>query len=120
MIPRKTFMVTVEPYDRDLFVSIGVSKEQLIKDIKKEIKQDTTKEFDGNERGALFSFKRKNEEVIFWLWVPRINRRTIAHEVWHATKAVLYYAGVELSDNSEESFAYLNGYLTEIINKGGK
>ena len=36
---------------------------------------------------------------------------TITHEVYHLTLAIINNAGLVQSDDSEEAYAYLNGYL---------
>ena len=42
---------------------------------------------------------------------------TVTHEVYHLTLAILNNAGLVQSDDSEEAYAYLNGYLNGHIIK---
>jgi hypothetical protein len=61
----------------------------------------------------------------YWpvLWLPRRPRTsrehgTLAHECFHITYAILSWAGVVLSSESEETFTYLQGHLvTQVLNK---
>jgi hypothetical protein len=39
----------------------------------------------------------------------------IAHEVYHMTSYILWYAGMEHTQHSEEAFSYLHGYLFNAI-----
>ena len=41
----------------------------------------------------------------------------LAHEAFHAAHGILSYCGVNLSDSSEESYAYMIGWITECIYK---
>ena len=36
----------------------------------------------------------------------------LSHEIFHASIAIMDAVGVELSESSEEAYAYLVGYLT--------
>jgi hypothetical protein len=45
------------------------------------------------------------------------NINTFAHEGLHVTMAILNSCKVEYSEESEEAFAYLQGYVTECIYK---
>ena len=36
---------------------------------------------------------------------------TFSHEIFHLTATILQDAGVKMSDDSEEAWAYLYGYL---------
>lgn len=42
---------------------------------------------------------------------------TIAHEAFHLTCEILHKSGVKLTDDSEEAFAYLLGFITHGIYK---
>lgn len=43
----------------------------------------------------------------------KIDIQTLAHETFHLTRYIMTYIGSELSDESEENWAYLHGYLAE-------
>lgn len=48
------------------------------------------------------------------------NINTFAHEALHVTMAILSSCKVEYSEESEEAYAYLTGYITECIYKTAK
>ena len=39
----------------------------------------------------------------------------IQHEIFHCTAIILRWKGMELCEESEEAFAYLNGYITSEV-----
>lgn len=39
----------------------------------------------------------------------------LAHEITHVTYLILRDVGMELTDSSQEAYAYLNGYITEKV-----
>lgn len=41
----------------------------------------------------------------------------LAHEAFHAAHGILSYCGVNLSTDSEESYAYMIGWITECVYK---
>lgn len=54
------------------------------------------------------------------LWMPKFKWTisdidTLTHEIFHLTYAVMSEVGVRLCDNSEEAFAYYQGYITRQI-----
>lgn len=52
------------------------------------------------------------------LWLPDASHRgAMAHEIFHAVCFVMRKAGIGFSDESEEAFAYLTGYLTDKVNE---
>jgi DNA-binding transcriptional regulator YhcF (GntR family) len=67
---------------------------------------------------AIVHVNSKGEIVI--IIRPDANINTIAHESFHVTYEILKEAGLVLSPKSEEAFAYLNGYIAEIIDNGLK
>lgn len=56
-----------------------------------------------------------NYDVIFH--INSFGLDALAHEVFHLTKYIMEYIGTTLSDDSEEAWAYLTGYLFETIRK---
>jgi len=53
-------------------------------------------------------------ESIF-LWLGDTSHNTIAHEVFHVTSEILRSRSTKLNNNTEETYAYLCGYITEKI-----
>ena len=51
------------------------------------------------------------------LWMPSLPKTTkdcgtLAHEIFHAARFILNKIGINLSDDTEEVYAYLIGYIT--------
>lgn len=72
--------------------------------------------------GFVFDHERCAGRVLrhkgYWpiLWMPRRPRTarewgTLSHEIFHLVYAILSYAGIVLSGESEETFAYLTSHL---------
>lgn len=56
----------------------------------------------------------------FIVWMPRLPQTaaelgTLSHEIFHAVQALMINIGASLSDDSEEAYAYLIGYLTKKV-----
>lgn len=69
-------------------------------------------------------YKQTPYTMIIWLpCIPKISAEygTLSHEIFHAAVAIMQSIGVSLSEESEETYAYLIGFLSkkafEIINK---
>jgi len=46
---------------------------------------------------------------------PNGTLSTVSHEAFHATLKIMEYIGAELNEGSEESYAYLLGYIIDNI-----
>lgn len=59
---------------------------------------------------------------IFYVWVAEPTAYLLSHETFHLTGDILYTRGIPYTYSSEETFAYLNGWLFEQMFKklGGK
>ena len=56
----------------------------------------------------------------FIVWMPRLPQTaaefgTLSHEIFHAVQALMINIGASLSDDSEEAYAYLIGYITKRV-----
>ena len=56
----------------------------------------------------------------FVVWFPHLPTSPlefgfVSHEIFHAAHAIMKNVGVNLSDDSEEAYAYLIGYLTRKV-----
>lgn len=56
----------------------------------------------------------------FIVWMPRLPQTTaelgtLSHEIFHATQALMINIGANLSEDSEEAYAYLIGYITKSV-----
>lgn len=57
-----------------------------------------------------------NGQVI--LWLPDASRKgTVAHEIFHAVCFIMEKVGIGFSNESDEAYAYLIGYLTDKVNE---
>ena len=81
--------------------------------------QEILDDIDDSSTGRSFSI---TDSGPFLLWMPRIPETavefgTLSHEVFHTVCFIMKGIGAEFSDDSEEPYAYLVGYLTEKILK---
>ena len=100
-------------YRRKIQAYIGYSYDELQSAIKKEfgitvdgIEKDT-------HRGAVYTLENKTRGIkclVFWCEFPK-DIESFSHEVFHLTATILQDAGVTLTEESEEAWAYLYGYL---------
>jgi len=56
----------------------------------------------------------------FIVWMPQLPKTaaelgTLSHEIFHAAQALMINIGANLSDDSEEAYAYLIGYITKRV-----
>src|SRR5690606_31309315 len=58
---------------------------------------------------------RENDRCAIFIDRQYVNHRTISHELFHATHRILDNLPHEFSPNGHEPFAYLNGYLAELV-----
>lgn len=54
---------------------------------------------------------------IFYIWIDELAPSLLAHEIFHLTGDILFTRGIVYSRESEEAFAYLNGWLFDKILK---
>lgn len=118
----KTLLFVLEgsvwPYD--IIFSFGMGKEEMIKRCKEKFENPFTKEDIEllNLSGRGFCLMLENNGVIVWLekypaspeWFGHL-----AHEIFHATHTILNKAGIRLSEDSDESFAYLIDWITSNV-----
>jgi len=73
-------------------------------------------EWDFSEmHGCYFYYEKEGMHII--ALSEDVSFGTIAHECFHATMSVLKCIGIEYSEGSEEAFAYVLGYMTDIVYK---
>lgn len=68
-----------------------------------------------NSKGVCFNWRGRY--IIYMTKFPSTSdeKSTLAHEVFHAVYAVLEHAGIRLTYESEETFAYLTSHITKQI-----
>lgn len=74
-------------------------------------------EFDGEEDWVEATVIEDPKGVINLIIKPDATINTICHESLHVVTAILSSAGLELCYKSEEAYAYLIGFIAEIIEK---
>lgn len=112
------FIVKLRIYPMDVMFSFGETNEELEKKFKG-FNVKTSNYFD-----SPFDYARctqfTNGQVVVRLRdfpdSPK-GKGALAHEILHAVCYVMSYIGGKLSSNSEESYCYLMGYLTEQAEK---
>lgn len=97
-IPGKTF-------DMDVVVVINDDVEKSYKIIKKIDTTATISDFDA--RGVTFT---NGSSMV--IWMPKVEDQIVAHELLHATIGIMNWAGVPLTDDTEEVYSYQMQYLT--------
>lgn len=115
------FIVRLGIFPYDIMVSAGQSDKELKKELKKY----------GLRLGKHGRLNKVNNMGKF-LWYPEVNaglirmreipetaqmHGSLSHEIFHAVDFVLRYAGIKLTDASDETYAYAIGYLTQEIYK---
>lgn len=119
--------VRADVYKQTLWFSIGQTDQQLKKSLLKEVMNITKTQVDSivdyTSRESSMHMGRfsvaEGLHIIRLYDLPNVNdpyfHGILAHEVLHATFHILGYRGVELSDESEEAYTYLQDYfITEI------
>lgn len=119
--PKKGFLYipgTVFPYD--ILVCLGTTKQDIIKYMDDKFENALTdKERTNLEiRGHGLAARLENNTYILWLkeFPTAYNDADyLAHEIFHVADLMLRKAGLELCDESDETWAYLIGYITKKI-----
>lgn len=113
-------IISIDLYDRDLMVHFG-GKKELENVLKRYHDKETIdyilKEVDFNVNG--YTLYNSNKGV-YLVWMPSSPSTPkefgiLTHELFHASVAMMEAIGVEPSESSEESYAYLIGYLTKKV-----
>lgn len=114
-------IIPIDLYCRDILFVFG-DKEYLKKSVRRYHNQEQTEkicdfEVTANSKGrAIYS----EEHNAFVVWYPQLPTTAedfgfFSHEIFHAAHALMISIGANLSDDSEEAYAYLIGYLTKRV-----
>lgn len=114
------YMAHLDMFYRDILIVFG-NEEQTRETLHKYYDED---ELDGILIDATFDGKGWTKYTSkfnsYIVWLPD-NPKTaeevgfLVHELFHATYAVMCNVGINLSEDSEEVFAYTIGFLTEKV-----
>lgn len=123
----KTYKINIHPYGQVLHVFVGAEKEfpvairRVFGDV---AKMEEHGFYDISHLCGLFTqiedTKKQTKDYVIWLRGAKRNSEdilTISHEALHCTFTVLRDMGIKLSKESEESYTYLQEYLTREIMK---
>ena len=115
-------LIKGETYPYDVLVSIGTTKEQILEYSKRKFIDCFTDE----EITALTDLPSKKGYTLMlhnralFLWLKHFPEKPehygfLAHEIFHAADLMLRRAGMSLSDDSDEAWAYQIDWLTKKI-----
>lgn len=126
--PSYIFVIDDTIFDREVLVVLGSTQEELIAFIdadKKEwpITVEELEWLNDPERyqlGAGFSMRMHHSWYILYVSelsnTPRFHE-VLAHEVFHTADVMIRRAGIKLSEDSDEIWAYLIGWMTKRIRR---
>ncbi len=101
----EVFTIPGKTFDLDVVVVIEKDVNKAYKIIKG---IDSTAALDDFEaRGVTFT---NGSSIV--VWMPEVQKEIVAHELLHATVAIMNWASVPLTDDTEEVYAYQLQYLT--------
>lgn len=118
---KHNFIIPLVIYPFDVMVSIGQSDKELYPILKKfgvDTEDDNLLTHSNTQRGRTILFKgnqtliRMYESKTTPVWFGNL-----AHEIFHAVEFILERAGMKLTLDSDEAYAYLIGYLTRKIHE---
>lgn len=118
----KNFILPLHIYPMNIMVSFGEGDEVVKNRLKRQFGvtgTDLWRYQSDNDSGRCCSFDN-NEILIRLKKIPKtaIEYSYLHHEIFHAVTYVMYKIGIELVvTKSDESYAYLIGYLTKEIYK---
>lgn len=107
------FTIPGNTFDIDVVVVIEKDADKAYQVVKK---IDTTaSKQDFEARGVTFV---NGSSIV--VWMPEVQKEIVAHELLHATVAIMNWASVPLTDQTEEVYAYQLQYLTNEFYKNLK
>lgn len=111
-LPFQTFFIPAEVYRNGIRIVLTKDTKRVAKFVCEELGAKNITEEDFENAGMFFN----GGEYYSIVWLPRfpINSEeigTAVHELFHATFAIMNWAHVDLSKDSEEPYAHLLGYL---------
>lgn len=110
--------VSIPIYRSTTFIAINLSDEQLKEnlekhiDSKKTVKKLMKHSYLGDHQGITI-FSGGYSVVRYGSLEDAQDINIIAHESFHVACSIMRYISLDFSEDSEEAFAYLLGYITE-------
>lgn len=121
---KMTEIITIDIYKKDVMVHFG-DRDSLERELKQYNVTNLQEIIGGITSASVGRSVAVTDSGPFLLWMPRIpvtseEFGTLSHEIFHTVCFIMKGIGAEFSDDSEEPYAYLVGYLTEKILKAFK
>ncbi len=114
----REIFIPVNVYDSQVIVLIGHTKEEVLKWIDKNVEDDVKESAKGIV--DVQSYTRARTACLHGggsiIWIIKENKPVLIHELFHSTAYMLREKGIPLTQESEEAYAYLLGYLTQSCN----
>lgn len=115
-------IISVEVYCRDILFHFG-DVHSFKKALRKYHTQEQTEaiiESADIANGTMGRCICDQQNQVFVVWLPSLpqsveDMQFLSHEIFHAVCAIMTGIGVHLSDDSEEAYAYLTGYITRKV-----
>lgn len=115
------FIINCKVYPFDVMVYFGEDREPLYRNLKKYLSESDIKELREYKYGFAKSVMFPNGQTLLYMKrkpETHFELGTLAHEIFHCTCFIMDRVGIKLTDESDEAYAYLIGYLTnEILKK---
>lgn len=108
-VPFQTFEITGGTFDLDVTVIVtsdtAMAAKYLINNIDTSYKSTML-----DARGVTFIGETGTKPVV---WLSTLDKEIVNHELFHTTSAILKWAGVPLTQETDEVYAYELQYLTK-------
>jgi hypothetical protein len=112
------FLVPYTVYPFDVMFSFGQTDKELVVDLKNNSVNTRDKSYK-YEQGEAAKYVHYTDgfTLIRLKEIPKSpeDYGHLQHEIFHAVTCLMAYVGASLNDGSNESFAYVIGYLTERV-----
>ncbi len=111
--------VAIPLYRSTFFIAVNIPERKLKEELKKYVaSQKVIKSLVKHSRidrhaQAITAYKESYSVIRYKTLKDAQDINVIAHEAFHVACNITRYVGITLSDDSEEAFAYLIGYITE-------
>lgn len=124
----KFFRIEGTVFDLDVYVIVTKDTAKAYKTAISIVGEENVSHRDFVSRGLTLGNVDEGTPVI--LWIPKVPSNTeeyaiLSHEIFHTISMVLRWAGVSLSEDTDEVYAYMVQYYTlsifnEMFKKDGK
>jgi hypothetical protein len=105
----RTFTLSGSTFDMDVNVIITEDIDYAVRYVQDNLDSTVTAE-DFDARAVSFPINDGKSPII-WMATTE-DKGVIAHEIFHTTLNIMYWAGMELNSETEEAFAYEVQFLT--------